>query len=103
MSWRDDFDADEGPYVGDDQYEECPVCHQEYRGVCHINSSSCPYRDEFEDDPDEDDPDFEDVDNLKDLDLKDEEVDQLIEETEELPPEDLMDEEEPLDEDEDKG
>ena len=101
MSWRDDYDDDEPSYLGDDSYEECSVCHQEYRGVCHINSSSCPYRDEFEDDLDDEDPDFEDVEDLKDLDLKDDEVDQLLEETDEIPPEDLLDEEDSLSEDDD--
>ncbi|HMO51651.1 MAG TPA: hypothetical protein PKE26_10305 [Kiritimatiellia bacterium] len=87
-------DSEEDPFAGDDQYEECEVCHQEFRGVCPINSADCPYADDLEEEEEEDElPDFEDVEDLDDLIADDEEVEKIIEAEAEIPPEDLIDEE----------
>ncbi|MBW7908891.1 MAG: hypothetical protein H3C50_08250 [Kiritimatiellae bacterium] len=54
---------DEGSPSGDASYEECPVCRQEFAdGICPINSTDCPYRDDL-DDEDEDDFGFGDADD----------------------------------------
>ncbi len=77
---------EESDLFGEAEYEECPVCHQEFRdGVCPINSADCPYREDAEDDlEEEDDPDFEDVENLDEILGEDEEADRLTEEEEDF-------------------
>ncbi len=74
------FDSDEeSAFGGGGDYEECPVCHQEFAdGVCPIASVDCPYREGA--DAEEAEPDFEDVENLDALVGKDEEADKLTEE-----------------------
>ena len=76
---RNDEDSD---LFGAADYEECPVCRQEFAdGVCPINSADCPYREDVEEDLDEDDdPDFEDIENLDEVLEEDEEADRLTEE-----------------------
>jgi len=76
--------------AGDEIYEECEVCHQEFGGVCPINSADCPYADAV--DEDDETPDFDDVDNLDVLIGKDEEVEKIIESDIDIPLEDLIDE-----------
>ncbi|HMP74050.1 MAG TPA: hypothetical protein PKE55_12375 [Kiritimatiellia bacterium] len=83
-------DDDEAIGAGDDAYEECEVCHQEFTGICPIGSADCPYADMTEDDEDEG-PDFEDVDDLDELIEDDEEIEKLIDEDVEIPEEDLID------------
>jgi hypothetical protein len=86
---------DDGPsFPGDESYEECPVCRQEFTGVCPITSAECPYldSDKSEEDEEEAEPDFEDVANVKEVLVDDVEADRLIEEGDELPPEDIEDE-----------
>lgn len=77
---------EESDLFGNAEYEECPVCHQEFSdGVCPINSADCPYRDDVEEDEEEDDdPDFEDVENLNEVLEDDEEADRLTEEEEDF-------------------
>ncbi|HMP77209.1 MAG TPA: hypothetical protein PKE12_13010 [Kiritimatiellia bacterium] len=77
---------EESEVFGAAEYEECPVCRQEFAdGVCPINSADCPYREDAEDDLDEeDDPDFEDVKNLKEILGDDKEADRLTEEEEDF-------------------
>lgn len=90
MTRQDYFGSGEDPYdAGDEQYEECEVCHQEFTGTCPINSADCPYADFMDDDDDV--PDFEDVEDLKELLEDDEEVEKLLEEEGEIPVEDLVD------------
>lgn len=93
MNRQDYFGNGDDPYeAGDEQYEECEVCHQEFTGTCPINSADCPYAD-FIDDDEDDAPDFEDVENLNELLEDDEEVEKLLEEEDgEIPDEDLVDE-----------
>lgn len=92
MTRRPNYHADdEGESdAGDELYEECEVCHQEYDGACPIASADCPYVDA--DDEEEDDvPDFEDVENLDELIGDDEEIEKIIEEDISIPVEDLRD------------
>lgn len=84
-------DEDEG-FSGDEAYEECEVCHQEFRNSCPISSADCPYDDLAGEDDEDDDPDFEDVENLGELIGDDEEVEKIIEDDAEIPLEDLVDE-----------
>ncbi len=92
MTRRSMYQADDedDPFGGDEHYEECEVCHQEFDGVCPIQSADCPYADIAAED--DDIPDFEDVDNLDRLIADDEEFEKLEEEEGEIPPEDLIDE-----------
>jgi len=85
---------DEGS-AGDDVYEECEVCHQEFGGTCPIASVDCPYVEEDDDVDEVDDPDFEDVEKLDELIGDDAEVEKIIEEDINIPVEDLMDDEAP--------
>ena len=81
---------------GDDNIRECSVCHQEFTGLCPLNSANCPMNEgggNAEDDEDED-PDFDDVDNLGEILKDDEEVEKILEDGEEIPPEDLEEDEE---------
>lgn len=81
-------DEEEDGYAGDEPYEECEVCHQEFHGVCPINSADCPYA---EDDDELDD--LDDEENLDDLIGDDEEIEKIIEDEAGIPVEDLVDEE----------
>jgi hypothetical protein len=85
---------DESDFYGDPDYEECSVCHQEFRdGFCPINSADCPYCEDEEDDFEEDDePDFEDVEDLDEILGDDEEADRLTEEEEDFSDEDFAEE-----------
>ena len=79
----------------------CDRCRQEYTGTCLLNIPDCPFE-ENEEDPfaDEDDagPDFEDAPNLKALLEEDKEAEKVIEEDhDDIPPEDLLDDEKPVD------
>ena len=87
-------DDDNESEAGDDVYEECEVCHQEFGGVCPINSADCPYADMLDEDDDDEIPDFEDVKNLNVLIGVDEEVEKIIEAEVDIPLEDLIDEDE---------
>lgn len=77
---------EESEVFGAADYEECPVCHQEFAdGVCPIASADCPYLDNKEDDDEDDEEgDFEDVKNLDQILGKDEEADRLTEEEEDF-------------------
>lgn len=82
MSKRPSF-SDEDPQQSGEDYEECPVCHQEFTGVCPINSGECPYAEETEEEEEEDEEsDFEDVEKLGEVLEDDEEADKLAEEGE---------------------
>lgn len=95
MTRRPNYHADDEDeaHAGDEHYEECEVCHQEFGGICPIKSVDCPYVEFEEEEEEEDDPDFEDVEKLDDLIGNDEEVEKIIEEEVEIPIEDLVDEE----------
>ena len=83
------------PFGGDADYEECPVCHQEFTGVCPITSADCPYLEKEtgeEEEEEEGEQDFEDVADLNKVLDDDAEADRVIEEEEEIPPEDLEEE-----------
>lgn len=84
-------DEDEDSFAGDELYEECEVCHQEYHGVCPINSADCPYAEDEEDE--EDLVSLDDDAILGELIGDDEEIEKIIEEEVEIPVEDLIDEE----------
>lgn len=94
MTRRPTYHADDEDeaHAGDEHYEECEVCHQEFGGICPIKSVDCPYG-EFEEEEEDEDPDFEDVEKLDDLIGDDAEVEKIIEEEVEIPMEDLVDEE----------
>lgn len=81
MSKRRSLD-DEDPRQSGEDYEECPVCHQEFTGVCPINSAECPYAEEQEEEDEDDEADFDDVENLEEVLEEDEEADRLAEEGE---------------------
>ena len=80
---------------GDENFRECNVCHQEFTGLCPLNSATCPCLDGGEGEEDEDDdPDFDDVDNLGEILEEDKEVEKLLDEDdEEIPAEDLEEDE----------
>lgn len=63
---------DRDPNIG----KECPVCEQEYHGVCPLLSSDCPFVYDG-DGEDEDDEDLEEGDDLDDLDLEEEDAELL--------------------------
>lgn len=94
-------DEDGTANAGDEAYEECEVCHQEFTGICPIASADCPYAD-IDDDEEDKLPDFEDVDDLDGLIEDDEEIEKIIEEDVEIPAEDLRDEELGIDADGDE-
>ena len=79
---------------GDEEVETCRVCHQEFTGLCPLNSNRCPYMDKAEegDDEDEDDADFDDVENLDEVLEEDEEAEKKVDEAGEMPPEALEEE-----------
>lgn len=81
------YNPEEEGYSGDEPYEQCEVCHQEYHGVCPISSADCPYAEEEDDLVDLADE------NLDDLIGDDEEIEKIIEAGAEIPAEDLIDEE----------
>lgn len=80
------------PIHGDDFIQECSVCGREYCAKCHPGKT-CPdcalededvLEDELSDEPSDDD-------RYLDALLDDEELEKLMKEGEELPPEDIMD------------
>jgi superfamily II helicase len=82
------------PVHGDDYMSECKMCGMQFCRACNRNASICPDCADQDLDDDEDDADFEDVENLDALLEKDDEIDKMLEEIEnEPPPEDLEDEE----------
>ncbi|MGA1192770.1 MAG: hypothetical protein ACO398_03970 [Kiritimatiellia bacterium] len=97
MMFYNQDDEEEG-YGGDEMYQECEVCHQEYRGFCPINSADCPY-DEDEDDDFGFDDDDEEIEGLLG---DDEEIEKIIDSDDEIPVEDLMDGAEPSGEEEEE-
>ena len=95
-------DDDEGSYYSSEDGEICPRCRQEYTGTCLLNIPECPFE-EKEEDPFADDedkgPDFEDVPDLDKLLDEDEEAEKLVEEeADNIPIEDLLDDEKSADE-----
>ena len=108
ISSTDEYDDDENFFDGDtlpfeeedsDKHGFCETCDQDYDGSCPENSPDCPISfktedDEEEDDvDDEDDSDFDDIDDIDEIVGYDAEAEKLIDEEEEIPPEDLVDEE----------
>lgn len=88
-----DPEEDETAYF-ETQFKICRRCKQEYTGACPINSAACPMEaDErgSSEDEDEDESDFSDVENLNEVLDKDEEADELAEDGDEIPEEDLED------------
>jgi hypothetical protein len=63
----------------EDDGDVCPVCKQEYHGVCPIHSAQCPYQDPLESLLD-DESDFKDVDHINLLVEEDKEVEDILEE-----------------------
>ena len=96
------MDDEDDNVAGDDHYEECEVCHQEYDGNCPISSSECPYE-EFKDDDDDDGDSFSDVDDLDALIGKDTEVEKIIDAGTAIPKEDLVDEDPDSESDDSEG
>lgn len=108
MSSIDEYDDDENFFDGDtlpfeeedsDKHGFCETCDQDYDGSCPESSPDCPINfkgeeEEEEDFDEEDDSDFDDIDDIDEIVGYDEEAEKLIEEEEEIPPEDLVDEEE---------
>jgi hypothetical protein len=81
--------------AGDEQVEECRICHQEFTGLCPLNSARCPYMDRVEEgDEDEDDEgaDFDDVENLDEILDEDKEAEKEIDEAGDAPPEAMEEE-----------
>lgn len=94
---------EEGSYYPTEDGEICPRCRQEYTGTCLLNVPDCPFEeqeeDPFADDEEEEGPDFEDVPDLDKLLGDDEEAEKLVEEdADDIPIEDLLDDEKHLDE-----
>lgn len=88
-----DPEEDETAYF-ETQYKICRRCKQEYTGACPINSAACPMEaDErdLDEEEDGDESDFSDVENLNEVLDKDEEADELAEGGDEIPEEDLED------------
>jgi hypothetical protein len=86
------FGMEQGcPVHGDEHMKECRMCGAEFCRVCFPKSTVCP---ECADpsDEDEEDADFDDVGNLNEV-LDDDEDEKEEKDEEEIPPEDLVDEE----------
>lgn len=79
-------DDDENSYLSGGEGEICHVCHQEYTGSCPLKSSDCPYNEN-----EEEDDAFDDGEESEELPGDDEEADRLVEEAEDIPEEDLKD------------
>jgi hypothetical protein len=89
------FGMDQGCAVhGDEHMRECSMCGAEFCRVCFPKTAVCPdcSEQEEEEEDTEENPDFDDVSNLGEL-IEDEDADKLTEEGEEIPPEDLVDDE----------
>ena len=90
------FGLEQGcPVHGDEHMKECSMCGTEFCRVCFPKTTVCPEcADQAEDDEAEESPDFDDVSNLDEV-LEDDEEDEKDEkkEEEEVPPEDLVDDE----------
>lgn len=89
--------SDGCPSHGDEYIKECATCGNEFCARCYPNSIVCPDCSEeaaAEDDLDED-FDNEELKGLKDFDhlLDDDEVERILNESNEIPPEDLVDKE----------
>lgn len=81
------------PIHGDDAMKECRLCGMEFCGRCFPRSTVCSEC--AEDVGDDDDPDFEDVENLDALIGGDDEIEKIIEDSENMkPPKELLDENE---------
>ena len=78
---------------GDEALRECSVCNSEFCKGCYPSMHMCPECSVSDDsvDEDENEPDFEDVEDLSELIGDDDEVEKLLSEDEEIPPEDLID------------
>jgi len=79
------------PVHGDDFIQECSVCGQEYCAKCHPGSTcpACSVEEKpLDDDLLEEEPS---TDPYLDALIDDEELEKLLKEGEELPPEDIMD------------
>ncbi len=86
------FGLGEGcPIHGDAHMRECSTCGAEFCARCHPGATVCA--DCAEDVEDDLDDDLEDG-APKEMGAEDEEVESLLEEADDLPPEDLVDEEE---------
>ncbi|NKB25018.1 MAG: hypothetical protein GKR87_11710 [Kiritimatiellae bacterium] len=78
---------------GEEYMIACNVCGNEFCAQCSRNAKMCPECLEPSSDYDTKEPDFEDVRDLKALIGEDEEVEKLLEDEDEIPPEDLVDKE----------
>ena len=86
-----DPEEDETAYF-EPQFKICRRCKQEYTGACPIACASCPMEaDDSEVADEEEESDFDDVKNLKEVLTKDDEADEAAEEKDEIPEEDLED------------
>jgi len=76
------------PVHGEEFMKECSVCGAEFCGQCFPGASVCPSCSSQVDDEDiEDDPDFADIDNLDELIGDDEEMEEIIRQSDEMSPE----------------
>jgi hypothetical protein len=81
------------PLHGDEFLRECSMCGTEFCTKCYSPVSVCPncsMEVGEADDDEEEEPDFEDVKDLDALLGKDEEVEKILNEEEDIPPEDLI-------------
>jgi hypothetical protein len=88
------YNSDETQFGGgDEEIETCRICHQEFTGLCSLNSARCPYIDQVEDKDDEDEEeeadtaDFDDVEKLDEILAEDVEAEKKIDEAGDMPPE----------------
>ncbi len=86
-----DPEEDETAYF-ETQFKMCRRCKQEYTGTCPIACASCPMEaDDTEVVDEEEQSDFDDVGNVNEVLTKDAEADKAAEESDEIPEEDLED------------
>jgi hypothetical protein len=80
------FDLFQGcPVHGEEYMKECSLCGGEYCKQCFPGSNVCPSCSaEIDEEDDVDDPDFLDVDDLDTLIGEDEEVDDIIRQSDEM-------------------
>ncbi len=73
------------PVHGEEYMKECTHCSAEYCGQCFPGSTVCPSCSAEVDDEDiEEDPDFADIDNLEELIGDDEEMDDIIRQSDDM-------------------
>lgn len=88
-----DPEEDETAYF-ETAFKMCRRCKQEYTGACPINSAACPMEAEergAEEEEEDEQSDFDDVADVDEVTDKDEEADRAAEDGDEIPEEDLDD------------